>query len=77
MRSEEKQIYKELKRLYKKKQKLLFLLKEQKDNEILLDYLEQEIEDLEGLLYYSGCRPCYECSCFHLKDQCVLFSQQE
>jgi hypothetical protein len=77
MASEERQIYKELKRLYKKKQKLLFLLKEQKDNEILLDYVEQEIEDLEGLLYYSGVRPCTECSCFHLKEECVLFSQQE
>jgi SMC interacting uncharacterized protein involved in chromosome segregation len=77
MDSEEKKIYKELKRLYKKKQKLLFLIKEEKENEVLLDYVEQEIEDLEGLLYYLGSRPCTDCSCFHLKHECVLFSQQE
>lgn len=76
MDKEEKQIYKELKRLYKKKQKLFFLIKENKDNQLFLELVEEEIEDLEGLLYYLGSRPCFSCSCFHLKNDCVLFSQQ-
>lgn len=70
----EKRIYKELEKLYKKKQRLSFLVKEQKDVELLLDMIEGEIEDLEGLLYYMGARPCYECSCFHRKDDCFFFS---
>ena len=74
MNSEAKQIYKDLEKLYKKKQKLCFLIKEQEDIELLLDDINDEIEDLEGLLYYIGARPCPECSCFHRKEECFFFS---
>ena len=74
MDREEKQIYKELEKLYKKKQRLCFLVKEQKEVELLVDLIEGEIEDLEGLLYYMGARPCSDCSCFHRKCDCFFFS---
>ena len=73
MDHEEKQIYKELEKLYKKKQKLLLLGKEEKDKEMIIDLINGEIEDLEGLLYYLGVRPCYDCSCFHRKGDCFFF----